>query len=74
MGSKGPSPPLLVEPLRALNTLEAGDDPLLSDAAETDEAGPLEFVRAVERGLAGAVASASAAAATPAGPWAASAC
>ena len=35
MGNRGPSPPLLVEPLRALNTLEAGDDPLLADAAET---------------------------------------
>ena len=39
MGRSGPSPPPLVEPLNALNTLAAGDDPPLADAAETDEAG-----------------------------------
>ena len=32
----GPSPPPLVEPLNALNTLAAGDDPPPADAAETD--------------------------------------
>jgi hypothetical protein len=74
MGRKGPSPPPLVEPLNALNTLAAGDDPPPADAADTDEAGPLELWRAADRGRDGAVASASAAAATPAGPCAASAC
>ena len=74
MGRSGPSPPPLVEPLNALNTLAAGDDPPLADAAETDEAGPVELGRADGRGRDGAVASASAAAATPAGPCAASAC
>jgi hypothetical protein len=74
MGSSGPSPPPLAEPESALTTLAAGEDPSLADAAETDEAGPVGFVRAADRGLDGAVASARAAAATPAGPCAASAC
>jgi hypothetical protein len=73
MGRNGPSPPPLVEPLNALNTLAAGDDPSLVDAAETDEAGRGELGRAECDGRDGAVASASAAAATPAGPCAASA-
>jgi hypothetical protein len=74
MGKKGPSPPPLVEPLNALNTLAAGEDPPPADSAETDEAGRVELGRAIGRGRDGAVASASAAAATPAGPCAASAC
>ena len=85
MGNRGPSPPPLVEPLRALTTLAAGDDPSLAEAAEadeagpvalarTDEAGPVALARADDRGRCGAVASARAAAATPAGPCSASAC
>ena len=73
-GQQRPESPPFVEPLRALNTLAVGDDPPLAAAAETDEAGPAELVRAADRGLDGAVASARAAAATPAGPCAASAC
>jgi hypothetical protein len=44
MGSNGPNPPPLAEPVSALTTLAAGDDPSLADAAATDEAGPLELV------------------------------
>ena len=68
MGNRGPRPPPLVEPVRALTTLAAGDDPWLAEAAETDEAGPVELERTDDRGRCGAVASARAAAATPAGP------
>jgi len=73
MGSTGPSPPLLVEPVAALTRLVRGDEPFPLEGADTEEGVPPPALGAAGRGWVGAVACASPAAATPAGPCAASA-
>jgi hypothetical protein len=72
-GSSGPSPPLLVEPVAALASAVSGEDPALVEPAERAERCSAPSGRAAFPGAAAAVACASAAAADPSGPCAASA-
>ena len=67
IGSSGPSPPPLVEPLSALRTLVDGDDPWPPDVGALDSRrAPPEWPAG--RARRGAVAAASAAVASPVGP------
>jgi hypothetical protein len=72
-GSSGPSPPLLVEPVAALASAVSGEDPARVEPAERAERCSAPPGRAAFPGAAAAVACASAAAADPSGPCAASA-
>jgi hypothetical protein len=67
-GSTGPSPPLLVEPVTALTRLVTGEEPLPPEAAAIEESVRLAVLEAAGCDRVGAMACASAAAATPCGP------
>ncbi|MFZ0974252.1 MAG: hypothetical protein WAN22_18625, partial [Solirubrobacteraceae bacterium] len=58
IGNSGPTPPLPVEPVKALNTLAVGDDPSLVVAAGADEAAAVPPAEACNDAPRGAVACA----------------